>query len=129
MCVPSGSIPRPRRPVLARWCRRPLTLIALAMLGFNAAWAQAGKYGVYHGTVKVSGTAIDGDTYRASYAATIEIAIPVDDGSKSSAVLVIGDVKTPSAKITITQYEARGRDHHPGADGKITSWKCSLGDP
>ena len=63
------------------------------------------------------------------YEATIEIAIPVNDGSTSTKVLEISDVERPSGRVTVTKYELEERNSSPDSDGKYTSWKCSLGGP
>lgn len=104
----------------------PLVAVALlAVLAVPAA-AQAGRYGTYHGTVKVSGTEREGETKLAVYEATIEIAIPVNDGSTSTKVLEISDVERPSGRVTVTKYELEERNASPDSDGKYTSWKCRL---
>ena len=105
---------------------RTLSLLLAAAL---PALPQTGKYGAYTGTVKVSGTETAGVRKNVRYAATIQITIPIDDSSTSSAILEIGDVDKPSAKVNVTQYDLDGRNNEPDSDGKITSWKCTLAGP
>lgn len=95
----------------------------------GAGWGQAGKFGTYEGTVKVSGTETGGKTKVVKYGGTINIKIPVNDGSTSTAVIDISDVSKPSATVTITQWDIEDRNASPGMDGKITSWKCQLAGP
>lgn len=101
---------------------------ALACLA-GAGWGQTGKYGTYEGTIKISGTQTGGKTKQVKYGATIKINIPVNDGRTTSAVLDISDVSTPSATVTITQWDLEERNASPDSDGKITSWKCQLAGP
>lgn len=93
------------------------------------AHAQTKALGAYEGTVTVSGTETGGITRRVNYKATIKINMPVTDASPSSATLEIGDVREPSAMVTINQWDLEERNASPDSDGNITSWKCQLAAP
>lgn len=84
--------------------------------------------GVYEAKVKVSGVRAESEnaTRRDTYEAVIEIGIPGDSRSTSSALFMINDVVEPSATVTVTQWNIEGRTPTPGADGKIVTWRCEL---
>ena len=104
------------------------SLAMAAMVFAVAAQAQGNKLGTYSGTVVVSGTEI-GKFSKATFAATINIAMPLTSGNARSAMAEISDVDKPSATATITQWDLEARNSGPDSDGKITSWTCKLAAP
>jgi hypothetical protein len=108
--------------------RRACSLGILAMVFAGMAQAQGGKLGTYSGTVVVSGTEI-GKFSKATYSATINIAMPLTSGDARRAMAEIGDVDKPSATATITQWDLEARNSGPDSDGKVTSWTCKLAAP
>lgn len=105
----------------------PLAVLACAALLPAAALAQ-GKLGSYTGTVKVSGSEF-GTTSRVAFAGDVKIALPITSSSDGGATAQVDDVDKPSATARITRWDSEGRNAGPDADGKVTTWKCSLAAP
>lgn len=106
-------------------------LILAGVLAGLAGPAPAQEPGVYKAKVKVSGVQAESEnaTRRVTYAAEIEIGIPVTRRRSSSALFEVNDVAEPSAAVTVTQWSLEERNATPDSDGKITSWRCELASP
>lgn len=112
--------------------RHVLVLAAFAMICGGLAGmvqAQSGKLGAYAGTVVISGTEVDHQK-KVNFSASLKIHhLPLVSGDNNSAIAELSDVDKPSATALITRWDLVNRSASPDADGKFTSWKCSLAAP
>jgi len=105
-----------------------LAVAAMACAGMTgAAQAQAGKLGVYTGTVAITGTELGQE--KVSYRALVKISLPLTSANSRSAMAELDDVDKPSATATISQWDLAGKNSSADSDGKFTSWTCSLAAP
>jgi hypothetical protein len=118
-----------------RWPQNAFQVLALAVVAMgcigmpDVAQAKSGKFGVYTGTVSVSGTRME-NRGKETYHADVKISLPLTDGNDRSAMIEVNDVDKPSATALITQWEVVGKETVPDQrDGKLDSWHCSIAAP
>ena len=88
--------------------------------------AQSSKFGVYSGTINVSGTTIDP---RTSYRASGKISLPVTHHDSSSARADFLGGEAPDATVLFSQWDESFKERSAESDGKFSSWTCSLAAP
>jgi len=99
---------------------------AIALAGLVIApcpQAQPHGPGAYDGTINVSGTLIDP---RGSYRASVRVTLPVSQSSDAAIDAGLPPGTAPTATAIISDWDMSFTEKSADADGKYTSWSCSL---